>query len=58
MQNTVTGDTITTSNSVNTSVIRKLKNKGVDMDKAILTGVTIPEPVFFCSIEPESVVCV
>lgn len=57
-KDTYTGDTITSSSSVATSVVGKLaksfENPGCQ--KAVLSGVHVPEPVFFCSIEPASVV--
>ncbi|CAL8100955.1 unnamed protein product [Orchesella dallaii] len=56
LNNTFTGDTLTSSNSVSSSVLRKLE-KGKDklgVQRAVLSGVSVPEPVFFCSVEPAS----
>ncbi|CAG7834480.1 unnamed protein product [Allacma fusca] len=55
LKETYTGDTLTTSTSVASSARRKLAKVSNREDvKAVLTSVEIPEPVFFCSIEPAS----
>jgi len=58
LQETITGDTLTTSSTIGTSVGKKLSKKLGDSIavEPILSGVHIPEPVFFCSIEPASLV--
>ncbi|ODM96936.1 Ribosome-releasing factor 2, mitochondrial [Orchesella cincta] len=56
LNGTFTGDTLTSSNSVSSAVLKKLeKAKGkLEIQRAVLSGVSVPEPVFFCSVEPAS----
>ncbi|KAM9329772.1 ribosome-releasing factor 2, mitochondrial [Gastrophryne carolinensis] len=59
LKQTATGDTIVSSKSSATSASRRA-GRAEDKDKKtqeglVLAGVEIPEPVFFCTIEPPSV---
>ncbi|KAM4050074.1 ribosome-releasing factor 2, mitochondrial [Anomaloglossus baeobatrachus] len=59
LKQTATGDTIVSSNASASAAARRAgrageKNKK-SQDDLVLAGVEIPEPVFFCTIEPPSV---
>lgn len=58
VQQTVTGELISSSNSAaNTArqtLSKKLKINLQEVDDLINVGAHIPDPVFFCSIEPPS----
>lgn len=59
---TVTGDTIVSSKASVTAAARRAHNKAGEkrassqepQNSLLLAGVEVPEPVFFCSIEPPS----
>ena len=56
-QETFTGDTVTSSSSVASSARRKLAKLFSEEEiRPVLTSVEVPEPVFFCSVEPASLV--
>lgn len=59
---TATGDTIVSSKSSALAAARRAERKGEkkhrennEAERLLLAGVEIPEPVFFCTIEPPSV---
>lgn len=59
---TATGDTVVSSKSSALAAARRAKREGEkphrqnnEADRLLLAGVEIPEPVFFCTIEPPSV---
>ncbi|MGH0181630.1 UNVERIFIED_CONTAM: hypothetical protein FKN15_007488 [Acipenser sinensis] len=56
---TATGDTVVSSKSSATAVARRAgkedgKKRGSAQESLVLAGVEIPQPVFFCTIEPPS----
>ncbi|XP_014666252.1 PREDICTED: ribosome-releasing factor 2, mitochondrial-like [Priapulus caudatus] len=55
MKHTVTGDTLVTSAVVAKAAHRKaqVKNKDASLS-SVLPGMNVPDPVFFCTIEPAS----
>uniref|UniRef100_A0A8C9Q5W4 Ribosome-releasing factor 2, mitochondrial n=1 Tax=Spermophilus dauricus TaxID=99837 RepID=A0A8C9Q5W4_SPEDA len=62
LKQTATGDTIVSSKSSALAAARQAKREGEkkhkqnrEADRLLLAGVEIPEPVFFCTIEPPSV---
>ncbi|KAI5144353.1 Ribosome-Releasing Factor 2 [Manis pentadactyla] len=62
LKHTTTGDTIVSSKSSALAAARRAKTEGEKLhrqnneaDRLLLAGVEIPEPVFFCTIEPPSV---
>ncbi|XP_045422353.1 ribosome-releasing factor 2, mitochondrial isoform X2 [Lemur catta] len=62
LKHTVTGDTIVSSKSSTLAAARRAEREGEKKhkqsnaaEKILLAGVEIPEPVFFCTIEPPSV---
>ncbi|XP_062068236.1 ribosome-releasing factor 2, mitochondrial isoform X4 [Lepus europaeus] len=61
LKRTVTGDTIVSSKSSALAAARRAKRKGEkdrknrEVETLLLAGVEVPEPVFFCTIEPPSV---
>ncbi|KAF4073157.1 hypothetical protein AMELA_G00255630 [Ameiurus melas] len=61
LRQTVTGDTIVSSKASAAAAARRAHDKaeekrasGQEMNSLVLAGVEVPEPVFFCSIEPPS----
>lgn len=59
---TATGDTIVSSKSSALAASRRARREGEkkqkennETERLLLAGVEIPEPVFFCTIEPPSV---
>lgn len=59
---TATGDTIVSSKSSALAAARRAEREGEkkhrqnnEAERVLLAGVEIPEPVFFCTIEPPSV---
>jgi elongation factor G len=59
VQDVITGDTVTSGLTARNSSIRWLaKKQGIPESEAVLAlaGVQVPDPVFFCSIEPSSLV--
>ncbi|XP_040842101.1 ribosome-releasing factor 2, mitochondrial isoform X1 [Ochotona curzoniae] len=60
LKHTVTGDTIVSSKSSAQAAARQAKRKGetdrknTEGETLLLAGVEVPEPVFFCTIEPPS----
>lgn len=61
LRQTVTGDTIVSSKASAAAAARRAHNKAEEkaassreMNSLVLAGVEVPEPVFFCSIEPPS----
>ncbi|KAF5893994.1 ribosome-releasing factor 2, mitochondrial, partial [Clarias magur] len=61
LKQTVTGDTIVSSKASAAAAARRAHNKAEEkkastreMNSLVLAGVEVPEPVFFCSIEPPS----
>lgn len=58
LKQTVTGDTIVASKASAAAALRRVQNemgrKG-DAVNVILTGVEVPDPVFFCTIEPPTI---
>lgn len=59
LKQTVTGDTITSSKSSAAAAARRAQNDGGSEGKkhkeqasVVLSGVEVPDPVFFCTIEP------
>lgn len=59
---TATGDTIVSSKSSALAATRRAEREGEkkqrhnsETERLLLAGVEIPEPVFFCTIEPPSV---
>lgn len=59
---TATGDTIVSSKSSALAACRRAEREGEkkhrqndEAERLLLAGVEIPEPVFFCTIEPPSV---
>ncbi|GAA6109783.1 ribosome-releasing factor 2, mitochondrial isoform X1 [Tachysurus ichikawai] len=62
LKQTVTGDTIVSSKASVTAAARRAHNKAGEkrassqepQNSLLLAGVEVPEPVFFCSIEPPS----
>uniref|UniRef100_A0A3B4AU62 Tr-type G domain-containing protein n=1 Tax=Periophthalmus magnuspinnatus TaxID=409849 RepID=A0A3B4AU62_9GOBI len=57
LKQTITGDTIASSKASAAAALRRAQNKAEttgDRVKVILTGVEVPDPVFFCTIEPPS----
>ncbi|XP_053474017.1 ribosome-releasing factor 2, mitochondrial [Ictalurus furcatus] len=61
LRQTVTGDTIVSSKASAAAAARRALNKAEEktassreMNSLVLAGVEVPEPVFFCSIEPPS----
>lgn len=59
---TATGDTIVSSKSSALAAARRAEREGEkkhrqnnEAERLLLAGVEIPEPVFFCTIEPPSV---
>ncbi|KAB5522564.1 hypothetical protein PHYPO_G00161020 [Pangasianodon hypophthalmus] len=61
LRQTVTGDTIVSSKASAAAAAHRAHNKAEekrassrDMNSLVLAGVEVPEPVFFCSIEPPS----
>lgn len=57
LKQTVTGDTIVASKASAAAALRRAQNKmgRIEDDvNVILTGVEVPDPVFFCTIEPPS----
>ncbi|KAI5089368.1 ribosome-releasing factor 2, mitochondrial [Silurus meridionalis] len=61
LKQTVTGDTIVSSKASAAAAARRANNKtegkkgsGQEMNSLVLAGVEVPDPVFFCSIEPPS----
>nr|KAF6489506.1 GTP dependent ribosome recycling factor mitochondrial 2 [Molossus molossus] len=62
LKHTATGDTIVSSKSSALAAARRAEREGEqkhrqnsETERLLLAGVEIPEPVFFCSIEPPSV---
>uniref|UniRef100_A0A5F9DPJ2 Ribosome-releasing factor 2, mitochondrial n=1 Tax=Oryctolagus cuniculus TaxID=9986 RepID=A0A5F9DPJ2_RABIT len=61
LKRTVTGDTIVSSKSSALAAARRAKREGEkdrknrEVETLLLAGVEVPEPVFFCTIEPPSV---
>uniref|UniRef100_A0A7N5JV89 Ribosome-releasing factor 2, mitochondrial n=1 Tax=Ailuropoda melanoleuca TaxID=9646 RepID=A0A7N5JV89_AILME len=62
LKHTATGDTIVSSKSSALAAARRAEREGEkkhrqnnEAEKLLLAGVEIPEPVFFCTIEPPSV---
>uniref|UniRef100_A0A5G2QIL5 Ribosome-releasing factor 2, mitochondrial n=1 Tax=Sus scrofa TaxID=9823 RepID=A0A5G2QIL5_PIG len=62
LKHTATGDTIVSSKSSALAAARRAERKGEkkhrennEAERLLLAGVEIPEPVFFCTIEPPSV---
>ncbi|XP_075694393.1 ribosome-releasing factor 2, mitochondrial isoform X2 [Rhinoderma darwinii] len=56
LKQTATGDTIVSSKTSATTAARRAGQSGEkSKDNLVLAGVEIPEPVFFCTIEPPSV---
>ncbi|XP_070268286.1 ribosome-releasing factor 2, mitochondrial isoform X1 [Myotis yumanensis] len=62
LKHTATGDTIVSSKSSALAATRRAEREGEkkqrhnsETEKLLLAGVEIPEPVFFCTIEPPSV---
>lgn len=61
LKHTVTGDTIVSSKSSALAAARRAKREGEkdrkngEVETLLLAGVEVPEPVFFCTIEPPSV---
>ena len=58
---TATGDTIVSSRSSALAASRRAKREGEkkqkennESERLLLAGVEIPEPVFFCTVEPPS----
>lgn len=54
---TVTGDTIVSSKASAAAAVRRAQDAGGDKELGkqagvVLTGVEVPNPVFFCTIEP------
>lgn len=55
---TITGDTIVSSKASATAAARRASSDGVAREKTeeqttvVLSGVEVPDPVFFCTIEP------
>uniref|UniRef100_A0AAQ6A5M2 Ribosome-releasing factor 2, mitochondrial n=1 Tax=Amphiprion ocellaris TaxID=80972 RepID=A0AAQ6A5M2_AMPOC len=60
LKQTVTGDTIVSSKAAAAAAARRAQNdsgaekKGGEHANIILSGVEVPDPVFFCTIEPPS----
>lgn len=61
LSQTVTGDTIVSSKASAAAALRRAqnetksdKNSHRESSSLVLAGVEVPEPVFFCSIEPPS----
>ncbi|KAI5608427.1 ribosome-releasing factor 2, mitochondrial [Silurus asotus] len=61
LKQTVTGDTIVSSKASAAAAARRANTKtegkkgsGQEMNSLVLAGVEVPDPVFFCSIEPPS----
>ncbi|XP_065149533.2 ribosome-releasing factor 2, mitochondrial [Paramisgurnus dabryanus] len=61
LKQTVTGDTIVSSKASAAAAVRRAENETEDnrssnreSSSLVLAGVEVPEPVFFCSIEPPS----
>ncbi|XP_060769222.1 ribosome-releasing factor 2, mitochondrial isoform X2 [Neoarius graeffei] len=61
LRQTVTGDTIVSSKASAAAAARRAHNmvkekrgSSQEMNRLVLAGVEVPEPVFFCSIEPPS----
>ncbi|CAL1567837.1 unnamed protein product [Knipowitschia caucasica] len=56
LKQTVTGDTIVASKASAAAALRRAQDKKGEKDsvKVILTGIEVPDPVFFCTIEPPS----
>ncbi|KAJ0057176.1 hypothetical protein NL108_002112, partial [Boleophthalmus pectinirostris] len=57
LKQTVTGDTIVSSKASAAAALHRAQNKTGktgDSVKVILSGVEVPDPVFFCTIEPPS----
>uniref|UniRef100_A0A4W4ERG6 Ribosome-releasing factor 2, mitochondrial n=1 Tax=Electrophorus electricus TaxID=8005 RepID=A0A4W4ERG6_ELEEL len=61
LKQTVTGDTVVSSKAVAAAAARRAqlelesgreKGSGPEVSSLVLAGVEVPEPVFFCSIEP------
>ncbi|XP_042365156.1 ribosome-releasing factor 2, mitochondrial [Plectropomus leopardus] len=59
LKQTVTGDTIVSSKASAAAAARRAQNDGVEAGKkrgehasVVLSGVEVPDPVFFCTIEP------
>ncbi|XP_034752180.1 ribosome-releasing factor 2, mitochondrial [Etheostoma cragini] len=58
LKQTVTGDTIVSSKASAAAAARRAQNDGVESKKhgehasVVLSGVEVPDPVFFCTIEP------
>uniref|UniRef100_A0A8C7WEK3 Elongation factor G2 n=1 Tax=Oncorhynchus mykiss TaxID=8022 RepID=A0A8C7WEK3_ONCMY len=59
LKQTVTGDTIVSSKASAVAAVRRAQNekegerkRGGEQASLVLAGVEVPEPVFFCSIEP------
>ncbi len=58
LKETVTGDTLTASSTSAQKIMKKWEEKGPEKDLACsphLLGISVPNPVFYCSIEPPSV---
>ncbi|TRY59546.1 hypothetical protein DNTS_012238 [Danionella cerebrum] len=57
LKQTVTGDTIVSSKASAEAAVRRAQGEagsGISSQNVALAGVEVPEPVFFCSIEPPS----
>lgn len=61
LKQTVTGDTIVSSKASAAAAVKRAENEAEDnrsshreSSSLVLAGVEVPEPVFFCSIEPPS----
>ncbi|KAK7896080.1 hypothetical protein WMY93_021405 [Mugilogobius chulae] len=57
LKQTVTGDTIVASKASAAAAVRRAQNKAGNKGHSvnvILSGVEVPDPVFFCTIEPPS----
>ncbi|XP_078128051.1 ribosome-releasing factor 2, mitochondrial [Sander vitreus] len=58
LKQTVTGDTIVSSKASAAAAARRAQNDGMESKKrgehasVVLSGVEVPDPVFFCTIEP------
>eukprot|EP00731_Ephydatia_muelleri_P016858 Em0009g1282a len=53
LKNTITGDVLVQSAATAKAVRKDLEGKG-GVAPAVLQGLTVPEPAFFCTIEPET----
>lgn len=54
LKHTVTGDTLAESASVTKAAHKRADVQSEDPSVTVLAGMSVPEPVFFCTIEPAS----